>query len=249
MYTDVYVILCTVSAVIMRLAEPAVELPFRPPSDTAFGGLPALSDLLPQSLSWRGLLVEWLSDGPGSGAEMLAARCGREIGDGRAWAVIDNRQEFFPAAFCAGEDHRPSPIAVRPSSSQDTFWAVEQCLRCPGIGLTWCRIERAPPLVLRRWKLAVETGGGIGMLFRPLADRNQPSWADVRWQVTPEPGSALGRRWQIELLYCRGGFGGGAVTLEQQHATGAVRMVPELADSTVATRSARIAGATARAVC
>jgi protein ImuA len=212
------------------------------PADLSSTGsdLPALTALLPRSLSPEGLLMEWLAEGPGTGVETLAFS---GWAPRRAWAVIDPERQFYPIAYGL------RPLVLRPHSLQDGYWAVEQCLRCPGIGMTWCRIERAPPIVLRRWKLAAEAGGGIGMLFRPLTARREPTWADVRWLVTPKPGSALGRRWQIELLYCRGGFGGAAVTLDLHHATGAVRVVPELADSTAVVRTAGAPESAARAVC
>jgi hypothetical protein len=192
--------------------------------------------------------MEWLADGPGTGVETLA-RLHWPSGPGPLWwAVVDADWQFSPVA-AGWSDQIRRPLVLRPGTERDTFWAVEQCLQCPGIGLTWCRIERAPPLVLRRWKLAVEAGGGVGMLFRPVSARRQPTWADVRWLVTPVRGSEQGRRWRVELLSCRGGFGGGTVLLEQSHATGAVHVVPELADSTALSGAAGTAGAAVRAVC
>jgi hypothetical protein len=49
--------------------------------------------------------------------------------------------------------------------------------------------------MFRRWQLAAERGGSIGLLARPLTARSRPSWADVQLMVTP---LALGR-WRLEV--------------------------------------------------
>ncbi|MDX1970759.1 MAG: hypothetical protein SFV23_26570 [Planctomycetaceae bacterium] len=231
---------------VLRIATESEGTPAE--EQTAFAGLPALAALLPHAVSPRGLLVEWLSEGSGSGVVSLAARSVLQQLEQTAWAVIDPDGDFFPA-MCGWSPSMSRPLVLRPGSAQDLFWTVEQCLRCPGLGLTWCRVERAPPLVLRRWKLAAETGGGTGFLFRPASARKQPTWADLRWLVTTQPGTAAGRRWRIETLYCRGGFSGAAVILEQHHATGAVRVVAELGSATGAPRTPQAARAGAGAVC
>lgn len=197
---------------------------------------PELQTLLPKSFRAEGTLVEWLSSAPGHGAGALAAALCRPARDGR-WCVIDGSQEFYPAALVA--NGWPLPVVIRPTSLKDSYWAIEQCLRSPAVSLLWCQQEQVPPVVYRRWKLAAETGGGMAMLFRPAALRCQSSWADLRWLVTPEPGTATARRWRMELLYCRQGLADLTLIWEQQHASGAVRLVSELADSTSSARPSR----------
>uniref|UniRef100_A0A7C4QKC1 Uncharacterized protein n=1 Tax=Schlesneria paludicola TaxID=360056 RepID=A0A7C4QKC1_9PLAN len=209
--------------------------------------IPALAALLPKALPSKGLLVEWLEEGWGSGVETVAAACHLPLAAGRVWAVVEERDEFFPAPF--GELCQNHPLlVVRSREVRERYWAVEECLRCSGVGLTWCRIDRPPPVVLRRWKLAVERGGGIGVLFRPKLHQKEPTWADVRWLVTPVPGTPEGRRWQVALLYSRGGFVTGVITLERHHATGVVRVVSPVGHSTVSTGGTCATAAACRAV-
>jgi protein ImuA len=79
----------------------------------------------------------------------------------------------------------------------------------------------------RRWQLAAEEGGCLGLLLRPEAARNGPSWADVRLWVEPLLRQVVGgdssRRWtelsskrplRIVLLRCRGGTDGRGVEVE-----------------------------------
>lgn len=199
---------------------------------------PQLHALLPKSFCEQGSLVEWLSSAPGEGAGALAAALCQPAKEDR-WCVIDGQREFYPAAFVA--NGWPTPVVIRPSSVKDSYWAIEQCLRSPAVSLLWCQQERVPPVVYRRWKLAAEAGGGMAMLFRPATSRSQSSWADLRWLVTPVPGTATSRRWRLELLYCRQGLADMTLIWEQEHATGAVRVVSELADSTSLSRPSRLA--------
>lgn len=221
------------------------------PSQTAAlsTGLSPLDRLLPGGGLNAGSLVEWLA-APGGGALQLAFPGVRAaLSTGGVWCVVAEDDAFcpLPAAEIAGT----RCLLVRPQTAAEAWWAVEQALRCPGVAVTWCWAASTPERVLRRWKLAAEDGGRCGMVFRPLAARRQPSWADVRWLVTPltAPHRCSGRRLRVELLACRGGFGGTAVNLEFEHATGAVHVVSELADSTSAAGAAGAARAARGAVC
>ncbi len=92
----------------------------------------------------------------------------------------------------------------------------------------------------RRWKLAAEVGGGVGLLFRPDEARREPVWADLRLRVTPlSGGQGDARRIKIDVLYRRGGLGGSAQVWEIDHAAGDVRLVPEVAHPAAAERAAR----------
>ena len=203
-------------------------------------GIPALDALLPGGGVENGSLVEWLVPADGSGAALLALQGVRLALDGRlVWAVIDSAGEFHPAAACGWGVPLESLLLLRPSSVADAMWAVEQCLRCPAVGVTWFSSEQIPDRVVQRWKRAVELGGGVGVLFRPIAAGRRSSWADVRWRVEPQPcAGAAGRVVRVELTFCRGSFAGGGVDLELHDATGDVRVVSALANPTTASHAA-----------
>jgi protein ImuA len=214
----------------------------RPERDCFPFGLPALDRLLPPAARRTGILVEWLSEDAGSGAATLAMQGVRKHLDQHsgAWAVIDCGGDLNPVAAAGWGIDPQRLLVIRPSGPTEVWWSTEQCLRCAGVAVTWCWARELPERVVQRWKRAVEEGGGVGMLFRPASVRRQPSWADVRWLVRALPNADFqGRRIRVELLSCRGGFGGAAIDLEIDHAAGAVRVVPELASATSAARPAR----------
>jgi hypothetical protein len=234
-------------------------------------GIPALNALLPAGGLRQGTLCEWLAE-EGTLAATLALHAVREAirseeenAGAKVWALIDEAGDFYPPAAAGWGIDLDRLLLVRPADARQAAWAVEQCLRCPGVAVTWCKAvaplcgtkllprskvavslrEMRPKVavslretqLLRRWQLAAERGGGIGLLFRSLAARHEPSWADVRFWVEPlavgpqlKNESRAGGRVRVELLSCRGGFGGGAVELEVLHETGVVRVAGPVAD-------------------
>lgn len=100
-------------------------------------------------------------------------------------------------------------IVVRPANQADEAWAIDQALRCAGVAAVVCWPGKLDDRTFRRWQLAAEEGGTLGMLLRPLADRQQPSWAELRLLVAASSSiapsrAAAGRILQIEVLPCRG---------------------------------------------
>lgn len=196
-------------------------------------GIPGLDRLLPGGGLEEGSLVEWL----GSGASVLALQGVRSALDQQqVWAVVDPGGEFYSPAAQGWGVPLESLLLLRPGSAVDAAWAVEQCLRSPVVAVTWIRAETLSERVIQRWKISAETGGGVGVLFRPTRLRRQASWADVRWQVESQPDSSWQgqRRLRVELLACRGAFAGGVVELSVNDATGHVCPVSAMANSATA---------------
>ena len=189
-----------------------------------------------------GGIVEWLVEKEGAGAFTLALQnlSQTSVGTG-TWAVVDTAREcYVPAVSGWGIDPRKI-LVLRPATLQESCWSIEQCLRCPGVSATWAWVDRRTPArVHRRWQLAAEVGGGVGMFFRPVETRREPVWADSRLLVTPRSGGqGETRRMHIEVLYRKGGLGGSAQAWEIDYAAGLVRLVPQLANPTTANRAAR----------
>lgn len=203
-------------------------------------GIAALDGLLPHHGICRGGLVEWLTPDIGMGAVSLALMGVRTaLSQGGWWVVIDLRGDFFPAAVSGWGVPLERLLVLRPATPQDAGWAFEQALRCTGVAVAWHWVGRVSERALQRWKVAAESGGGQGILFRSLAARRQASWADVRWQVQPLPGGWLSaRRLRVELSYCRGVLGGNYVDLECDDETGRVCLAASLANSAAVPRTA-----------
>ena len=204
-------------------------------------GSAELDRLLPQGGLALGTLLEWLSVGEGAGAAtltlVLAARVQKQ---GSALVVIDESRDFYPpGAAYLGIDLEQT-LVVQPANPRDALWAWEQALRSPAACAVWGSIERLDDRSFRRLQLAAEAGQSLGLLLRPETCRRATSWAEARLLVSARPLSgkgnlrsalvAPGRRWRIELLHCRGGFGGGAVFLELSHEAGDVHLAAALAD-------------------
>ncbi len=204
------------------------------------GSVPGLDlDLRP------GVIVEWLVARPGSGAWTSTLGILSRCLDGRGtWAIVDPPGEVYVPALSGWGVDPSRALLLRPSTLHETCWVIEQCLRCPGVSVTWAYIEnRLSPTVLRRWKMAAEAGGGLGLLFRPDLARREPTWADLRLRVSPlSGGQGEARRIRIDVLYRRGGLGGIAQVWEIDHAAGDVRLVPQVVHPTAAERSGRSLG-------
>jgi hypothetical protein len=189
-----------------------------------------------------GGIVEWLVPACGAGAFTAAIEIMARFCDGRGfWAVVDPAHELYMPALSGWGIDPGRALFLRPQTRAETCWAIEECLKCPGVSATWAWVdERIPARVHRRWQLAAEAGGGVGLFFRPVTARREPVWAELRLLVTPLAGTQEEtRRLNIEVLYRRGGLGGITQAWEINHAAGLVRLVPEVAGSEVAMRKAR----------
>ncbi len=185
-------------------------------------GCAALDQLLPEQGFRGGTLVEWLAAGAGTGAATLALKTAAQAcrPDGRL-IVLDRTGEFYPPA-AAGLGIDPARlIVVHARNTADHHWALDQALRCPAVAATVAWPDagggKLDGRTFRRLQLAVEEGGGLGLLLRPETLRHEPSWADVRLLVEPLPGtspSGRKRRLRIFVLRCRGSGGGCCVEVK-----------------------------------
>jgi protein ImuA len=204
-------------------------------------GSRALDDLLPGNALKAGGLVEWLGE-KGEGAftlALLAATQTLRARESSLLTLIDPERRFYPPALEGWGIPLRRVIVVRPRTVQECLWAWEQALRCTGVAACLGWMPETSFVALRRLQVAAEYGGSCGFLVRPLRVLKQPTWADVRWRVLPQPmskvrqGSIRGRRFQVELLRCRNQLSGGVAVVEfPSHAAHPVRLAPAVADST-----------------
>lgn len=135
--------------------------------------------------SLRGSLIEWLSDGAGSGRTSLALWGGRSVVPHGLWVVVDSSGEWYAPGFNALELDLRQTVLIRPKRQTEVLWSVEQALRTRGVGAVVCEIENLSSAVFRRLQLAAEAGGSLGILLRSEQARHQPSWAEYRFLVRP----------------------------------------------------------------
>jgi protein ImuA len=149
-------------------------------------GCEALDGLLPEKGFCRGTLVEWLSAGQGVGACTLALLAAKQAcGDGGMLAVFDRRREFCPPAAVRLGIAPQQLLVIHADTPADNHWAIDQALRSPAVAAALAWPDRLDDRTFRRWQLAAEEGGCLGLLLRPEKARHEPSWADVRLLVEP----------------------------------------------------------------
>ena len=184
---------------------------------------------LPRRGLTGGTFVEWIEHQPGSGGGWLSWRAAASIltafnepssqahnsGSHRRLVVIDIQGDFHPAAAIATGLSLEQLIVVRPNHWNDGFWAADQALRNPSVGVVWAAFPKMDDFQSRRLQLAAEQGGGLGLWVLPQTMFHQPSWADIRWHVrsAPRPASthsphSSDRFLEVRLLRCRGGHSG-----------------------------------------
>ena len=105
---------------------------------------------------------------------------------------------YAPAFVAAGFDLERL-VVVRPRDGRDAAWAAEQALRDGSASAVLAWIDHALITTLRRLQLAAETGGSLGVLYRPWAARRSASPAALRLALGPAP---TGLR--VDVLKCRG---------------------------------------------
>lgn len=241
--------------------------------DLVSTGSVALDHLLPRGGVRRGSIVEYLASSAAQGAGTLALAAAREAcGSDRALVVVEvgsgRRTEpkeaptnapskkptrpsappghFYPPAAAAWGIDLARLVVLRPTTENDALWALDQALRCPGVGAVWARWNEFDARDFRRLQLAAEAGRTLGLLLRPARRRGRPTWAQVQWLITtvPHPSAPIRRpstfdfrssthhdrssTWKlhVELTRCQGGSGGRSVLLEFEEATREWQEVP-----------------------
>ena len=157
---------------------------------------------------------------------MLAHFAGEAARTGNARRIVWIGHKCWPTLqlLCAVSN---APVAeslrrslfLDPLTDAERFWAIGQALRCPGIAAVVADGSGMNETVSRRLQLAAESGrsgesggGVLGLLARPLRERDAPSWAATRWEVRPRSnqtdtaavGGEPGPAWEIERISCRG---------------------------------------------
>jgi hypothetical protein len=168
--------------------------------------------------------------------------------------IADPARNFYPpAAFRLGL--RPDQlILLQHPREEELYWAIEQALRCPAVAAVYAAADlgsssrqsffgnNLDPRWLRRFQLAAEQGGGLGIFVRPARVANRPTWADLQWRVSLDslPLSGADARindarindvrtteatvpLQVQLLRCRGRTAGESIALQLNLQTGEVR--------------------------
>ena len=125
-------------------------------------------------------------------------------------AVFDHRREFCPPAAVRLGIEPEQLLVIHADTAADDHWAIDQALRSQAVAAVLAWPGRLDDRTFRRWQLAAEEGGCLGLLLRPETAQCEPSWADVRLSVgdcpdfrVSENGTVPFRRGSTTSGYCR----------------------------------------------
>lgn len=196
-------------------------------------GVMALDGLLPEGGLRRGTLSEWVGAEVGCGVLSLAMRVAAASQRKGPLVIVDTEKTLYPVAIQFAGVSLTEAIFVRPSSGTDALWAVEQSLRCAGIGGVLFPVDRLRSQDFRRLQLAAEGGTAVGLLVRPPGSQQQAGWADVRLLVSPRPAcpNSFCRRMAVQCVYAKGSVTDRTIELEICDETGAVRLAAGFSDA------------------
>jgi len=180
------------------------------------GGAVPLSDAIDRALPAGGLaraaIHEVLAAEPGAAAgfaAMVLARTGGPSGGTVFWIAAE--PEAWPPGLVRFGLAPENLVLVQARRPLDGLWAMEECLRCPGVTGAALSVATAglDLTAVRRLQLAAEAGGALGLLLGPDAEAGATA-ALTRWRVGALPGAGGGPhdlgdpRWRLELLRGRG---------------------------------------------
>ena len=146
------------------------------------------------------------------------------------------RGGFYPPAAAALGIELDNLVVVHPTRPADYDWAWSQSLHCSAVAAVVGWPEKLDSREFRRWQLAAETSGSLGLLVRSSRAAGEPHWADVRLLVQ-SLSTAAERRMKVELLRCRGRQASRSVELELDDETHTLHLAAELAPATPVRRS------------
>ncbi len=223
-------------------------------------GLDALDAVLPPDGLRRGAIHELLHSPQHPQPRFIAASLGiadcrlpiaeqKTSGFGNRQSTIDNPiiwfdpdHTLYPPALAAMGIDLARLYIIRPRTYADLLWALTECLRCTAVSATVCPVDRLSRVEARKLQLAIETGGGIGLLFRPNNSNAQIYAAATRWLIEPAAGERSLQRWKMQLLHGHGGRVGSVIYLEHDRETHLLRAVDPLAGGSGRKETIKIAG-------
>ncbi len=162
---------------------------------TISSGCSVLDNALPGGGYSLGTIVEWVDDhqrggersagGFGNGSLYLALTAARYAmqESNKYVVVIDSEESFYPPAALYMGLALDRIIVLRPPSYDDAMWAIDQSLRSSAVAAVVARLDKLSDLNARRFQLAAEQNGALGLFLRPASARSQPSWSEVQWGI------------------------------------------------------------------
>ena len=108
-------------------------------------------------------------------------------------------------------EHPPSlsilshSIFIDPPDEKLRLWSLEAALRSPAVSAVIVECKNLKPTLSRRFSLAAEKSGALGLFIRPASSLKNPSSSYSRWSIAPARSPTTHPRFELSLLRCKGG--------------------------------------------
>jgi hypothetical protein len=145
--------------------------------------------------------------------------------------IADPDDSWYPPAVQAWGIDLEQTLWIRSCKDQVTLSAMTQALRSPSVGAAIGWLEKITSNNFRRLQLAVEKGGGLGLLLRPAAASASISFATARLAIFPTESCNGRRRLFVESVRPRGNTGHERLLLEIDDEAHRVCVLPRLASA------------------
>lgn len=188
-------------------------------------GLEAWDALAPSEMFSRGAVHELLFAPTDPPPVFAAAMIAKAVG---SMPIVWADPAIYPPALAGLGFDLARLYLLRPPTARDESWAITECLRCRGVGAVVASPNRISRIEARRFQLAAERGGGVGIFLRPRGRGDSIYAAATRWLIAPHPGEPTIQRWTIQLLHGHGGRIGQIVFLEWSRENNSVRALEKL---------------------
>jgi protein ImuA len=182
-------------------------------------GVPAIDGRLPNG----GLAYSAIHEIAGGGSDSIQGAVSALFTAGIAartkgpiiWCLT--RTDLFMPGLVQVGLHQDRVIFVEGRDEKDVAESFEEALRFGGLGAVVAELVRLPMDMSRRFQLAAEKSGMMGLIIRrwrrpaEATDYGNPTAASTRWRVSalpsePLPVPGVGRhRWLLELIRQRAG--------------------------------------------
>jgi protein ImuA len=190
-----------------------------PPAGKAKGiGLGPLEAAFPNGVFPTGAIHEMVCPEPEQQAAtggLLSGLLAVLMRQGGACIWISTYRRLFPPALKSFEVQPDQLIFIDVQREKDVLWAMEEALKCEGLGAVIGEVRAISFAQSRRLQLAVESSKVTGFLLRNDPRKAGATTCVARWQVNPLPSRledglpGVGfPRWQVDLLKVRNGTPG-----------------------------------------
>ncbi len=188
----------------------------KPAAGTALDfALGPVTAAFPNQIFPQGAVHEFISDGPETAAAtsgFVNCLLGGLMKGGKVCLWISGTRQLFPPALKSFGVVPEQIIFIDLPRRKEQLWAMEEALKCEGIGAVVAEIPEIDFTASRRLQLAVEKSRVTGFLLRRQPRSLQPIATVARWKICALPSTCSDGmpgigfpRWQIELQKIRNG--------------------------------------------